>query len=139
MNLMICMNGEPDQLPFLPEIASLGAGIELGSYGLVGVQSVQAWETRVAKHMAIRAEFPGMIAIHGPFIGMEYDCIDHMLLDAVKRRLDMTFDAAVKLEVDRVILHSGYKLENDVFKLQDSWLRRSAEFWRQEIGRWAEA
>ncbi len=37
MNLMICMRGEPEQLPFLTEIAELGAGIELGSYGMIGI------------------------------------------------------------------------------------------------------
>jgi hypothetical protein len=41
MNLMICMRGEPEHRPFLPEITELGGGIELGSYGLVGVQSEQ--------------------------------------------------------------------------------------------------
>ncbi len=38
MNLMICLSGEPDQLPFLPEIVALGAGFEFGSYGMLGVQ-----------------------------------------------------------------------------------------------------
>jgi hypothetical protein len=38
MNLRVCMRGEPQQLPFLPEIAELGAGIELGSYGILGIQ-----------------------------------------------------------------------------------------------------
>jgi hypothetical protein len=36
MNFMFCMNGEPEQLSFLPEIARLGAGIELGSPNKTG-------------------------------------------------------------------------------------------------------
>jgi hypothetical protein len=72
MNVMMCMAGEPEQLPFLPEIAALGAGIELGSYGLVGIQSDSLWQARVALHQAVRDEFQGRIAIHGPFIGMEW-------------------------------------------------------------------
>jgi sugar phosphate isomerase/epimerase len=139
VKLMICMRGEPEQLPFLAEIAELGAGIELGSYGMIGVQSEQDWETRFTLHEAIRTQFQGLIAIHGPFLGMEYTHIDHLIREVVNRRLDMTFDVAVKLKASRVILHSGYKPEIDIFKLQDTWLNKSIEFWQQEIRRWANA
>jgi sugar phosphate isomerase/epimerase len=70
---------------------------------------------------------------------MEYGHIDHLIQDAVNRRLDMTFDAAVKLNAHRVVLHSGYKPAIDLFKLQDDWLKRGITFWRQEIQRWADA
>jgi sugar phosphate isomerase/epimerase len=139
MNLMICIRGEPDELPFLPEIAELGVGIELHSYGMVGIQSERDWETRFALHKAICAEFSGTIALHGPFIGMEYTHIDHMIRDVVIRRLDMTLDVAVKLSSSRVVLHSGYKAEIDIFKLQDDWLKRSTAFWQREIRRWSDA
>lgn len=139
MNLMICMRGEPEHLPFLPEIAELGAGIELQSYGVVGVQSEQDWEARFALHQAIRTEFQGSVAIHGPFIGMEYTHKDHLIRDVVHRRLDMTFDVAVELESSRVVLHSGYPAEIDLFELQDHWLTTSIEFWQREIHRWADA
>ena len=139
MNLMICMDGEPEQLPFLPEIAGLGAGIELGSYGLVGIRTERDWETHYALHQAVRTRFHGPIAVHGPFIGMEYAHLDHLIRDAVKRRLDMTFDVARQLEASRVILHSGYKRENDLFGLQDAWLKMNVAFWQREIDRWAGA
>lgn len=139
MNLMMCMTGEPDQLPFLPQIAELGAGIELGSYGLVGVRSEQDWEARFALHQAARAQFKGSLAIHGPFVGMDFSHIDHLIRGVINRRLDMTFDVALKLKASRVILHSGYTPEIDLFKLQDSWLERSVEFWQGEICRWADA
>jgi sugar phosphate isomerase/epimerase len=139
MNLMLCMNGEPEQHPFLPEIAELGAGIELGSYGMVGIQSERAWETRFALHQAICAQFHGPIAIHGPFFGMEYGHIDYLIRDVVHRRLDMTFEVAAKLKADRVVLHSSYKPEIDLFELHDSWLKKCVEFWQREIRRWANA
>ena len=139
MNLMMCMNGEPEQLAFLPQIAGLGAGIELGSYGLIGIQSERNWETRFALHQAVRAQFQGPLAVHGPFVGMEYAHIDHLIRDVVHRRLDMAFEVAVKLKASRVVLHSGYNPEIDLFKLQDSWLRGNIEFWQQEMHRWANA
>jgi sugar phosphate isomerase/epimerase len=139
MNLMICLSGEAEQLPCLPEIAELGAGIELGSYGLVGIQSEQHWESRFTLHKAIRAQFEGPIAIHGPFLGMEYAHLDHLIRAVVHRRLDMTFDVAVKLKASRIVLHSGYTSEMDLFKLQDQWLKKNVEFWQREIQRWADA
>jgi sugar phosphate isomerase/epimerase len=139
MNLMMCMRGEPEQLPFLREIVELGAGIELGSYGMIGIRSESDWETRFTLHKAIRNQFQGAIAVHGPFIGMEYAHIDYLIRDAVHRRLDMTFDVAVKLKASRVVLHSGYRVENDLFNLQTSWLSGNVEFWQQEIHRWADA
>ena len=50
MHLMICMRGEPEQLSFLPEIAELGAGIERGSYGLIGVRSEQDRQASLARN-----------------------------------------------------------------------------------------
>ncbi len=139
MNLMICISGEPDQLPFLPEIAGLGAGIELGGYGMSGIQSERAWETRLAWHQAVRRQFQGPVAIHGPFIGMDHAHIDHLLRDAVQRRLDLTFAAATSLKAGRVVLHSGYRQDIDLFQIRDSWLKRCVEFWQREIRRWSEA
>ncbi len=137
MDLMICLNGEPEQLPYLPEIAALGAGIELGSYGMAGIRSEQAWAARVAMHQALRRRFAGPLAVHGPFIGMEFAHVDHLLQAAVQRRLDMTLAVAMQLRAGRVVLHSGCSPVYDLFGLQDSWLARNVEFWQREIRRWA--
>ena len=139
MNLMVCMRGEPEELCFLDEIAELGAGIELGSYGLLGIQSERDWEERFTLHEAVCNQFQGAIAVHGPFIGIEYGHIDHLIRGAIARRLDMIFDVAVKLKPNRVILHGGYPAEMDLFSLQDIWLDRSLGFWQREIRRWADA
>lgn len=139
MNLMICMRGEPEQTSFLPEIAALGAGIELGSYGMSGIRSEEEWNARLALHQAVRSQFQGMLAIHGPFLGMEFSHPDHLIQEAVKHRLDMTFDVAANLRASRVVLHSSYKPEIEIFHLQEVWLKGCVEFWRQEIRRWAEA
>lgn len=51
----------------------------------------------------------------------------------------MTLDAAVKLRAARVVLHSGYRAEVDLFDLRGDWLERSTDFWQREIHRWADA
>jgi sugar phosphate isomerase/epimerase len=53
MEFMICFRGDTEQQAYLSEISNLGAGIELGSYGLVGIKSWQDWKARYAKHKAI--------------------------------------------------------------------------------------
>jgi sugar phosphate isomerase/epimerase len=87
---------------------------------------------------ALRAQFQGTLAIHGPFLGMEYAHLDHMIRGVVQRRLDQTFEAALTLKASRVILHSGYTIEMDLFKLQDQWLTQNIAFWHREIQRWAD-
>nr|PZN28430.1 MAG: hypothetical protein DIU80_10675 [Chloroflexota bacterium] len=139
MNLIICLTGEAEQLAFLPEIASLGAGIELGSYGLAGIRSEQQWEARVRLHQELRARFAGPLAIHGPFLGMEFAHLDHLIRAAVQRRLDMLFDVALQLGAGRIILHSGYTVEMELFDLDEQWLTGNISFWQREIQRWADA
>jgi sugar phosphate isomerase/epimerase len=119
MKLMICMTGEPTDLAFLPEIADLGVGIELGSLGLVGIRSERHWAERCALHRSVRERFDGPLALHGPFLGMTYAHVDHLIGEAVNRRLDMTLKVARDLRVERVILHSSYGPETEIFKLQE--------------------
>jgi sugar phosphate isomerase/epimerase len=139
MNTMICLRGEPEQLPYLPAIAELGAGIELGSYGLVGIRSEQDWQARLRLHEAVRAQFEGLTALHGPFIGMEFAHADHLIRAAVQQRMDRTFDAARQLRASRVILHAGFTRELELFDLHEVWLQGNIAYWRQEIMRWADA
>lgn len=136
---MICLRGTPAQFAFLSEIIELKAGIELGSYGMVGVQSEQDWKDCFTRHKAISADFSGMIAVHGPFIGMEYNHLDYILRQAVNQRLDMIFEAAKELKACRVILHNDFNPVISLFKLEEYWLERKVSFWKEEIKRWADA
>ncbi len=139
LEYMICLQGEAEQHAYLPEISNLGAGIELGSYGLVGIKSWQDWKARFAKHKAIADKFQGKLAIHGPFLGIEYAHIDHLLCAAIQKRMDMTFNTARNLKASRVILHSGYRSENEIFQLDELWVNGNINYWKQEIKRWERA
>jgi sugar phosphate isomerase/epimerase len=139
MKLMLSMTGEAEQLPYLPEIAALGAGVELGSYGLVGIRSEEDWQARLRLHQAVRRQFSGEIAIHGPFLGMEFAHLDHLIRAAVERRMELTFGAAQRLRASRVVLHSGYSTEIRLFRLEEDWLKRNIDYWQREIRRWAAA
>lgn len=139
MEFMVCLKGETDQHSYLSEIADLGAGIELGSYGLIGVKSQKDWDSRLEKHIMIMKQFPGKVAIHGPFIGIEYTHIDHLIRESIQCRIDMIFNVACTLKADRVILHSGYSMETEVFHLNELWISENINYWRNEICRWEKA
>ncbi len=138
MKFMVCASGERDEFEYIPEVTALDAGIELQSYGLEGCQSSEAWEKRLRKHVSFRKNYPGPLAVHGPFVGIEYDHIDHLLREAVSRRMDLTFQAVIELNASRLILHTGFKQEILMFDFLDKWVEDTAAFWRKEISRYAD-
>jgi len=119
-------------------VTALGAGIELQNYGLKGCQSPEAWEKRLRNHVAVRENDLGPLAVHGPFIWIEYMHIDHLLREAVSQRMDLAFQAATELNASRLILHTGFKQEVLMFDFFDKWVEDTAIFWRKEIARYAE-
>lgn len=65
--------------------------------------------------------------IHGPFTELSPDTIDPLIKELVYNRYEQTYDAAIKLGVNRVVLHSGYM----PWIYQESWhLEKSVEFWK---------
>ena len=97
MKLMICMNGEPSDLELLPEIADLGVGIELGSLGMVGIRSERNWVERCAMHRSVRERFDGPLALHGPFLGMSFAHVDHLINPGATISLEVVDKMDVKV------------------------------------------
>ena len=139
MKFMMCTVGEPEVLPYLLQLRKMGAGIELGGFGLRGVRSEQEWQACLERHLGTKTQFSGPVAMHGPFVGIEYTHLDYLIREVAQHRLDMTYEAAQKLNVTRVILHAGYTPENDLFNLHDIWYRGSLDYWEREIRRWESA
>jgi sugar phosphate isomerase/epimerase len=132
------MSGEHDEFEYIPEVTALDAGIELQSYGLKGCQSPEAWKKRLRDHVTFRKNYPGPLAVHGPFIGIEYMHLDHLLREAVSQRMELTFQAAIRLNASRLILHTGFKQEVLMFDFMDKWIEGTTVFWRKEISRYAD-
>ncbi|MFC1671940.1 sugar phosphate isomerase/epimerase family protein, partial [Planctomycetota bacterium] len=131
--------GESDQLPFLQRIMELKAGLELQSYGLKGICSQEAWDSRYALHQEVLRQYRGPLAMHGPFLGISYHHPDAILNEAVGKRMDMAFQVASKLGVGTIVLHSGYDLTPKEGFFEGLWLDKTSEYWRSEIVRWEEA
>lgn len=136
MRNLICSRGEASELSYIPELIARNIAVELQGYGLKGVRSVEDWQQTFDRHRRFRDKYPGYLAVHGPFIGVNYCHDDHLLRDAVKKRLDQTFDVVRQLEADRLILHSGFHSDVPKFEIYDDWINLTAEFWRKEVTRY---
>jgi sugar phosphate isomerase/epimerase len=137
VKFLICLKGDSEQHPFLPRIMELGAGIELQSYGMQGIVSETEWQKRVALHQEMIKDFQGDLAMHGPFIGMDYNHLDHLIDAAINKRMDMIYDTVRQLGARTVVLHTSFTTELERFSLEEQWFKKMAEFWQREILRWA--
>ncbi len=138
MKFMVCAYGEPDEIAYIPRVQELDAGIELQSYALKGASSLALWNERFQKHLAFRRHFDGPLAVHGPFLGILYHYIDHLLQEAVRTRMNMTFDMVRALHAQRLVLHSSFNLEVGKFRFTKTWLAETVAFWKEEIQRYAD-
>ncbi|MCX8042769.1 MAG: sugar phosphate isomerase/epimerase [Desulfobacterota bacterium] len=138
MDFLVCAYGEPDEAAFIPFIKDVIDGIEIQNYDRRGVLSESAWHQVLEEHRRLRPLLPGRLAVHGPFVGIDYTYKDHLLRDAVRKRLDMTFDMVCTLRPDTLVLHSGCPEQMVRFGLTDPWFEQAVAFWRQEIKRYEE-
>ena len=138
MNFMIARYDFPNREQFVALLEEHDIGLELQSYGLDGVMSPAAWAGRVATHKEIVALFSGKVAVHGPFLGLVYNYMDHLLRAAVKERMGMTFDLARTLGAERLVLHTNFRYEVLQFELERFWLEGNVVYWTKEIERYAE-
>ncbi|MCP4713914.1 MAG: sugar phosphate isomerase/epimerase [Deltaproteobacteria bacterium] len=138
MDFTLCAYGEPEELQFLPKIQEYVDGIELQNFIRKGVASPQGWQTVLKQHCDFAEKIDGRLILHGPFSGIQFDCFDHLLNEAVRRRMNMVYDAANRLRPDTLVLHSGCSDILVRFGLTESWLKQTADFWRREIDRYAE-
>ena len=134
MQFMICLTGDPEQHAMIPEIQAMKLGVELNGYGLAGIKSEGEWRQRLAIHLEFTRSFHGPLAVHGPFIGMRFNHTDHILREAVDRRMDVFFDTARQLGVRTVVLHTGYDGSVERYRLK--WLEENTQYWRREAVRW---
>ena len=139
MDFLICAYGEPSEEKFIPYVQGCVQGFELQNYDRTGVCSPEKWHEVLEQHRSIIPKLPGRLAIHGPFAGIEYGYKDHLLREAVQKRMDMTGGMVRELRPDTLILHTGCPELMIKFNLTDAWLEQAAEFWKQEIKGYAEA
>jgi len=135
---LICSRGEQSEKEYIPKLMSRNIGVELQGYGLNGVQSIKHWNRVYDQHRKFRAEFPGYLAVHGPFIGINYCPDDHLMADAVRIRLDMIYDAARKLQAETLILHSGLHSDVRKYDIYEDWISGTVKFWQEEVKRYAD-
>jgi len=139
MDFLVCAHGEPGEEKFLPYVKDCVDGIEIQNYDRRGVLSATDWATVLQQHKNLVPLLTGRLAVHGPFAGIDYSYKDHLLRDAVRKRMDLTYDMVCLLKPDTLVLHSGCSELAVKFSLTDAWFKPTLEFWQQEIERYAKA
>jgi sugar phosphate isomerase/epimerase len=137
MDFMVCAYGEPREKAFIPYVEKYVAGVELQNYDRQGVVSGEAWAKVLEQHKSILSVLPGRLAVHGPFAGIEYGYKDHLLNEAVRKRMHMIYEMVCELKPDTLILHTGCSETMVRFSLTEDWLEAAGKFWRDEIARYA--
>ena len=133
MNYFLCLSGYEYDFEILPRLEELNVGIELQSYGLKGVSSPVSWEEKIKQHKRVIENFSGRISIHGPFVGIRQTHRDYLLKEAVKKRMQMTFEVVKELKPEVLVMHSGIIGDIKRWKLMDFWLEETTIFWKEEI------
>jgi sugar phosphate isomerase/epimerase len=133
MNYSVCLSGYDNDLKILPKLEELNVGIELQSYGLKGVSSPLSWEEKIKQHKRVIKNFKGKISVHGPFVGIRQTHRDYLLKEAVKKRMQMTYEMAKELKPEVLVMHSGIIGDIKRWKLIDFWLEETTKFWKEEI------
>lgn len=134
---MVCALGNPQERRYLPALKALNVGLELQGYGPEGVVSRAVWEKRLALHKTIARKVSTRLTVHGPFIGLIYNHNDCLLKQAIRKRLDMTFEMTRALKPDTLVLHTQYRNSFPKFEMEEMWAEKVADFWRKEIRRYA--
>jgi len=138
MDFLLCARGKELNNESLKLLMELNVGLELQGYGLDGVKNKALWNERVKLHSSISKIFSGKLAIHGPFIGMDFSHTDYLLKDAVQDRMDKVFEVVNLIKPKTLVLHTGYTNIISTFNLQDEWIKRVSSFWIKEIKRYEE-
>ena len=138
MKFSLCLSGYEEDFEILPKLEELNVGIELQSYGLKGVDSPSAWEDKIKQHKRVIENFKGRISVHAPFVGIRQTHRDHLLKEAVKKRMQMTFEMAKELKPEVLVMHSGIIGDIKRWNLLDFWLEETTIFWKEEIKKYEE-
>jgi len=138
MDFLVCAHGNPEEEKFISYIKDYVDGVELQNYGLTGSKSIEAWNKKLSQHKSIAKKLPGRLVVHGPFFGMDYTCQDHLVREAVRKRLDMTYQMVCELKPDTLVLHARWSEELGRFSLGDNWIEENAKFWRNEVLKYTE-
>ncbi len=138
MDFLVCAYGEPSEGQYMRLLQDYVAGYEFQNCERKGTVSETEWANMITQHQILIPKIAGRLALHGPFTGIYYGYKDHLLRDAVRKRMDMTFEAACRLEIDTLVLHSGCSGTLMMFNMTDLWLKDAKKFWQDEIKRYAE-
>lgn len=117
---------EKDLLAILAE--EPGLGVEAIAFGIgdtldQGPEAVQAYARQRE-----RWPEPRPLSIHGPFLDLNPGSFDSLIREATLRRFRQAYQAAVELEAERIVFHTGFM---PATCFEEGWPEQAAAFWKR--------
>ncbi|MBN2363919.1 sugar phosphate isomerase/epimerase [candidate division WOR-3 bacterium] len=126
MKLIIADWGEIDEV--LPLVKKYDTGIEIQEYAWPENLDEKSSEADVIfekiKSVTVRG-------FHGPFCEMIPSSRDKKVREAARSRFQEAYDIASRLEVQHMVLHTGYIPKTYP---RDIWIKNSLDFWSDFLG-----
>jgi sugar phosphate isomerase/epimerase len=114
--------------------------LELQSFGLQGVKSIEAWNYKADFYADYVKKNPGRTYhLHGPFLDLTYYTYDHLIEEVVHKRINDTCNICDKVKPDHLVMHlncPGYFCEE---AHAQQWVQAATEFWKPYLDRLAVA
>lgn len=106
----------------------VGMGVEIQAFSVPDTLDDPA--LTLAMHRDALADFPGRVALHGPFSDLYPGSRDRLVREAAWARAQGILPLAAELGVTDLVLHHGY-IPGACDR--DEWLTHSIDFWRRYL------
>jgi sugar phosphate isomerase/epimerase len=104
LNYSVC--AYPETAQALLDRTGAEIALELQSFGLKGVKSPQAWKERADFYLDFaRAHRDRIFHLHGPFLDLPWWTYDHLIEDAVRRRVSDTVTLCEEILPEHLVMH----------------------------------
>jgi sugar phosphate isomerase/epimerase len=104
MDFSVCVYPETAQA--LADRTGAEVALELQSFGLKGVKSPQAWNERAEFYRAFaKTHRDRRFHLHGPFLDLPWWTYDHLIEEAVRRRVSDTVDLCADIKPGHLVMH----------------------------------
>lgn len=119
-------------------VKHLPVGLEFQGFGFTGSKDPESWSKVCSTYIEfLRHNEVSPRALHGPFFSMMYQSQDYLIQQAVRQRVQQSYDICKRLNVHTLVQH--FNTDCTVF-LSDynpsevlRWTNRFASFWRSEL------
>lgn len=113
--------------------------LELQSFGLKGVKSLEAWNERAAFYTEFASSHRDRrFHLHGPFLDLPWWSYDHMIAEVVERRVVDTVELCEAILPEHLIMHLSCPSYFCRADRAQRWVEEALKFWKPHLERLGE-